>query len=166
RDAGPDVPGQVARRVAADRLGGPGWRISRQAADEEADGAVEPVDAVDRLLGRVADIGERLVPERVADLGDAGQVPAAFADGVEVGVEVIVQLGREAVALAGDRGAVQGDAQVGQGRQEQAGDGRDEERYHGGAEAGAAEGSGTPPDHAADNGNSGHGSSREAPVAL
>jgi hypothetical protein len=71
RDAGPDVPADIARRVLPDRHGGLGWRVGRQAADEEADRAVELVNAVDRLLGRVADVGERLVLERVADLGDA-----------------------------------------------------------------------------------------------
>src|SRR5262249_54319088 len=156
RDAGPDVPVDVTFRVHADRLGCLGRGVGRQAADEKTDGSVEPVDLVDRLLGRVADIRERLVLERVASLGNAGEIPAAVADVLEVGVEVIVQVGREAVALAGDLRAVKGDAQVRQGRQEQASDGRDEDHHRGRAGAGVAEGGDAAPDHAAGNGGGGH----------
>jgi len=93
RDAGPDVSADGARRPAADLLSCPGRRVGLQGADEKAHGAVEPVDGVDRLLSRVADIRERLVLERGAGLGDVGQIPAAVAEGVEVVVEIIVSLG-------------------------------------------------------------------------
>ena len=114
RDAGSDVPVYVAVGVLADGLGGLGWGVGRQAADEKADGAVEVVDGVDRLLGRVADVGEGLPLERVGDLGNAGEIPAAVLDGLEVRVEVIVQVGRKAVAVAGLRGAVESYAQIDQ----------------------------------------------------
>src|SRR5258708_925791 len=156
RDAGPDVPADVALCVFADRLGCLGRGLGRQAADEKADGAVEVVDGVDRLLGHVADIGERLVLKRVADLGNAGEIPAAVVDVLEVRVEIFVQVGREAVAVAGFRGAVEGYAQVDQDGQEQAGDGRDEDHQRGRADAGAGEGGGAAPDHAAGNGGGGH----------
>src|SRR6266705_2995676 len=90
RDAGLDVSVILALRVLAKGLGGLELGLGGQAADQKTHSAVEVVNDVDYLLGGVADVRERLVLESVSDLGDAGEIPAAVVDDLEVLVEIIV----------------------------------------------------------------------------
>lgn len=89
REAGADVAADAIGTTVADGLGGLGRRVGGEAADQDADRSVELVDLIDRLLGAVADVGEGLAVERVADGRNIREVAPAVADSREVAVEVM-----------------------------------------------------------------------------